>query len=56
MRCEIAWQEHDYMLCIAFLAPAGQLRGLALDADEFCEKREDVILGSSDQVPFWIGF
>ena len=29
---------------------------MVLDPEEFCENREEIILGLSDRMPFWIGF
>ena len=54
VRCHMTWQEFDRCLWLAGCADAADLVGEVLCPDEFAEKRKEVILGFSDQVPFWV--
>jgi hypothetical protein len=53
IRCHLTWQEFDRLMWLAGCADASELEGLVIDPADFVEHRKDVVLGFSDQVPFW---
>ena len=50
-RCHVTWQEFDRCLWLAGCGDAADLAGEVLCPEELVEKRKEVILGFSDQVP-----
>ena len=52
VRCHMTWQEFDRCLWLAGCADAADLAGEVLCPDEFVDRRKEVVLGFSKQVPF----
>ena len=51
---ELGWQLYDRALWLAGCAPVEELSKHVLQPERYAEK-ENIILGFSDQVPYWIG-
>jgi hypothetical protein len=53
-RCQLPLQAYDQILHLAAFGSVEQLGGCIVDPGRFIEDRESIILGLTDQVPFWV--
>ena len=53
-RCQLTWQAYDQILHLAAFGSVEQLGGCIVCPARFIEDRESIILGFTDQVPFWV--
>ena len=52
-RCKCTWQMFDRALWVAAFADEELLADIVADPKEFIKNREDIVIGASDQVPYW---
>ena len=55
IRCQLTWQEFDHRLWLSSCSSVQRLKEASVVANPkaFCDNREHLIIGFSDQVPLW---